>query len=308
MRRIRAAFTLIELLVVIAIIAILIALLVPAVQKVREAAARAQCQNNMKQIGLAVHNFHDTAKAMPAFQGPNACCWGTWVVTILPFIEQANVAKLYKNWGGNDTTGPRYSGSPNTINVTENRFAIMTCPADFPHNPIGKITSHNYAANLGNTGYSQPATLNGVANGGAPFIPSTVPFKNTSSMKLSRITDGTSNTVMVAEVVQGQRSDLRGFVWWGDAAGITGYLGPNSPQPDAIYTSGYCDKNAPNPPCVVSSGSYPTMFAARSRHGGNGVNISLCDGSVRFIQDSILLATWRSLCSARGGETVTVDP
>ena len=102
MRHIRKGFTLIELLVVIAIIAILIALLVPAVQKVREAAARAQCGNNLKNLGLAVHGFHDANKAMPAAFGKDPCCWGTWVVSVMPYLEQDNAAKLYVNWGGND--------------------------------------------------------------------------------------------------------------------------------------------------------------------------------------------------------------
>lgn len=306
MRRPRVGFTLIELLVVIAIIAILIALLVPAVQKVREAAARSQCQNNLKQLSLAVHNFHDAEKHMPAYQGPSACCWGTWVVLILPYIEQDSVSKLYQNWGGDDTTGPRYSAGPNTTNVTDRRFEVMTCPSDFPNHPIGNITSHNYAANLGNTGYSQPTTLLGVKNGGAPFKPSTVAFKKTSSMTLPLITDGTSNTILLGEVVQGQRSDLRGFSWWGDAAGMTGFLGPNSTSPDAIYTAVYCDSNPPNPPCVVSTGAYPTMFASRSRHA-EGVNVAMCDGSVRFVKESILLATWQALCSAQGGEQVDVE-
>jgi type II secretory pathway pseudopilin PulG len=288
------------LLVVIAIIAILIALLVPAVQKVREAAARTQCANNLKQLALAVHGFHDANKAMPASRGQGGCCWGTWIVPLMPYFEQTAAANLYQNWGGVDATGPRYGAAPNTTNVTQKRYAVMTCPSDEKYQ--GTIAGHNYAVNAGNTGSGQAATLNGVLNGGAPFKPATVRYEKTCSMTLTSIKDGTSNTVALAEVLQGPNGDLRGWVWWSEAAVITGYLAPNSASPDV--NGGTCNNlPARGLPCIASgTTTNPTMYASRSNHTG-GVNIALCDGTVRFINNNIALATWRAICSAQNGES-----
>ncbi len=303
MTRSRRGFTLIELLVVIAIIAILIGLLVPAVQKVREAAARIQCQNNLKQLGIACHNYHDTMGTLPAGTGPYGCCWGTWIVIIMPYIEQDNLFKLYVNWGGNDKTGPRYSSWPNTVNVTNQRLKVLTCPSDTPNSPFGNLTNHNYALNYGNTNYTQWSYLNGVRFGGAPFSPN---FSGRpKAAKLTDITDGTSNTMLAADVLQGQGRDLRGFVWWGDASGFTTYLPPNAAQPDVIYTPYYCN-NQPQRglPCTgTPTASNPSMYAARSRHT-NGVQAVMGDGSVRFIQNSINIWTWRALSTSQGGEVI----
>src|SRR3954469_10152229 len=144
----RRAFTLIELLVVIAIIAILVALLVPAVQKVRAAAARAQCQNNLKQVALGMHNYHDAYKNLPPGEGPGnpadtittrrGCCWGTWQTYMLPYLEQQALFQRYVNLGGSDLTGPRYGQDPNAKDVTSVRLSVLTCPSDQP-NP-GAIT------------------------------------------------------------------------------------------------------------------------------------------------------------------------
>jgi len=303
----RSGFTLVELLVVIAIIGVLVALLLPAVQAAREAARRSQCSNNLKQIAIGMHNHHDVHLALPAGMGPSGCCWGTWQVLILQFVEQGNVFDLYQNWGGNDASGARYSGAPNTTNVTNKRFKTFTCPSDRDNTPFGGLTNHNYAVNWGNTHYGQ-ANLGSVVFGQAPFGQSQNTVNDRfKGRNLAYITDGTSNTMLVAEVLQGQGSDLRGFTWWGDASGFTTYLAPNSNLPDRIYTAGYCN-NQPHLklPCAVSSPTDPTMFAARSRHPGI-VQAAMCDGSVRIVNNTIDLNTWRALSTAQGGEAISAN-
>jgi prepilin-type N-terminal cleavage/methylation domain-containing protein len=304
MARKRQGFTLIELLVVIAIIAILIGLLVPAVQKVREAAQRSKCQNNLKQLGLAMHSYQDTSKGLPPSMGTSGCCWGTWVVLILPHLEQGNVAKQYVNWGGTDSTGPRYGAAPNSTLVTNQRFPILTCPVDTVNNPIGAMTNHNYAVNIGNTGIAQQANLNGVLFGGAPFKRA-INAATRTGMALEQIKDGSSNTMLLAEVIQGQGRDLRGFLWWGDATGFTTYLAPNSPLPDVIYTTTYCNAIPQNPPCTgVPTTTNPSMYGSRSHHQG-GIQTVMGDGSVRFVSNGINLAVWRASSTTHGSEPVT---
>jgi prepilin-type N-terminal cleavage/methylation domain-containing protein/prepilin-type processing-associated H-X9-DG protein len=304
----RGAFTLIELLVVIAIIAILIALLVPAVQKVREAAAQTQCINNLKQLALGMQNYHSAYKTLPPGMSPGTvnygdyyCCWGTWMVVILPYIDQEQVFIMYENYGGDDSTGPRYGAAPNT-NVTTMRFAAMTCPDDMPNAPLGGITNHNYAVNYGNTDIYQDAT---VTSGGITYNFGGAPFGVNIGYPLTHITDGTSNTLMFTEVIQGQGADLRGFSWWGPASGIVTSAGPNTSLPD-LMEAGYCLSTAPNPPCSGSTPADGEFMFARSRHPTT-VNVALCDGSARPITPSINLAIWAALGTAWGNETVDLD-
>jgi prepilin-type N-terminal cleavage/methylation domain-containing protein/prepilin-type processing-associated H-X9-DG protein len=297
----RKGFTLIELLVVIAIIAILIGLLLPAVQKVRAAAARSQCSNNLKQLGLAAHNYHDTHNALPPLVGPSGCCWGTWVVKIMPYIEQQNAANLYQNWGGNDSTGIRYASAPNSTNVTGVRYKVLTCPSDDENAPIGAITNHNYVVCGGSGGTY--GTLPAGATAIAGILPQPGMFdgaNKTRKIKLAGITDGLTNTVMFGEVLQGQGRDLRGFFWWGDAAAFSTYAPPNTSVPDQIYTAGYCNNQpARNLPCTGSGGA---VFYSRSRHEG-GVNVGLGDGSVQFITGSIDPNTWLLMGPPSDGQT-----
>ena len=332
MRQTRASgFTLIELLVVIAIIAVLIGLLLPAVQKVREAANRAQCQNNLKQIALANMNYESSYGVFLPGVGKNGCCWGVWTIPILPFMEQQAMFNIYVNFGGLDYSGPRYGSSPNT-GVTSQRLKAWTCPSDIPQS-WNNLTKHNYVLNAGNTTFFQVALPLNCKPGdpgctpflGAPFSwyansdlnwdstfpydkgpPPAGPDKDKGKMgrpvKIGDITDGTSNTLMASEAIQGKSDDLRGFTWWGGAAGFTTYLLPNSSLPDVI-TGGICEQALdPSMPCTTTSTpSYPRLMGARSRHPG-GLNASMCDGSVHFIPNNIGFAVWQALGSSKGGE------
>lgn len=293
----RRGFTLIELLVVIAIIAVLIALLLPAIQQAREAARRTQCLNNMKQLGLALHNYVDIQGSLPV--GRYDCCWGTWQVAVLPYLDYEELYASYNNDNkyGIPADFQRY-GHPTNTTVTTYRFRALTCPSDLTNAPISNMTSHNYAANYGNTSYSQQATLNDVVFGGAPFT-------NRISYPLDSIVDGLSKTILIGEVRQAQGTDLRGFTWWGDGAGFTSYLPPNSFQPDVVYTTGYCNNIPSNPPCTgVPTTANPQMFASRSMHTG-GVHALFGDGVATFVSDNIELDIWRALTTTKGGETIS---
>jgi len=337
--RIRSGFTLIELLVVIAIIAILIGLLLPAVQKVRESAARMKCQNNLKQIAVANMNYESSQGTFLPGVSRTGCCWGTWQVPILPYIEQVPLFQMYTNFGGLDD-GPRYASGANA-QVSGTRLSTFTCPSDLPAK-VGSITNHNYVLNAGNTSFYQvqiPLGCTGgtvtsttcTSFGGAPFgwyeDPATLAAGGDSSptdysaanaanavnglsgrpRKIAEISDGLSNTMMASEVKQGQGgSDYRGFSWWGGAAGFTAYGQPNSTDPDVLTGAG-CNTDDGNAPCTTSStATRPRMQLVRSRHTG-GVDVALCDGSVKFVPNYVSLSTWRALSTSQGGEVLGND-
>jgi prepilin-type N-terminal cleavage/methylation domain-containing protein/prepilin-type processing-associated H-X9-DG protein len=335
-------FTLIELLVVIAIIAVLIALLLPAVQAAREAARRAQCVNNLKQVGLAMNNYHSGLNSLPP--GNMAIVDGTWQLFILPYLEQNNLYNAYNQCGTYDLPGGikntdkefRFNGLPQ-LTVTSARIQTLTCPSDIPvtsdgypdGTPSQPVTYHNYVCNFGSYGYYQQQTTapNGAffSNAYPPGTWNGAPFSDSErsvypallkTYTFASITDGLSNTLMNSECIQGHayngNYDLRGFTWWGEAATFSGWLGPNSLLPDVQETGGWCAAIYPamaplNPPCTAPyTTAMGTVYGARSRHPG-GVNAVFCDGSVHFIKNSINLYTWQSLCSTQGGEIVSSD-
>ena len=331
----RPGFTLIELLVVIAIIAVLIALLLPAVQAAREAARRAQCTNNLKQIGLAMHNYETEQGTLP--YGMKACCWGTWLIPVLSFVEQQ---ALFNSWNAaGNTVVPqpdlfRYNG-PVNITVTSSRVSAYYCPSDGNNQllrPGSPVTSQNYAVNFGNTIMDQnPYYLyNGVSIPfmGAPFTDMGSPTVQkalggsfadvtvgaSGTIRFAAITDGLSNTMLTSEVLVDQNSGLRGYTWWGYGTFFTGLNSPNSTLPDVMQGSGSCGSVPPNPPCTgaygsISNGIYTGMGIAiipRSKHPG-GVNVGFGDGSVRFIKNSISVLTFRALSSTHGGEVISSD-
>jgi prepilin-type N-terminal cleavage/methylation domain-containing protein/prepilin-type processing-associated H-X9-DG protein len=322
MKRNRQGFTLIELLVVIGIVAVLMGLLLPAVQSAREAARRSQCICNLKQITLAMHNYHDTHGTLPP--GKKGCCWGTWLVYVLPYIEQNSLYSAWNSCGINAAGAPsgydldlRYFGVANQT-VTSTFISVYLCPSDLTNAPITATTtgqtlactSQNYAVNFGNTLVSQ-TDFQGTKFLGAPFVDIGSPDGDhdqpgRATVALSGITDGLSNTLMAAEVVVGQGQDLRGFSWWGDAATFETFLTPNSSFPDVIFSAFYCVNGAPNPPCIGATTSLPDNYAARSRHQG-GVNVSMADGAVRFVKNAINVRTWRAMSTSQGAELLSAD-
>lgn len=302
----RDAFTLIELLVVIAIIAILIALLVPAVQKVREAAARTHCQNNLKQIGLALHNYHDANKRLPAgyLENDPLSDRANWITLILPYFEQDS---LFKTYDPKQSVG----GGKNNFFLNRTKVKMFQCPSaldlppqGYPPDPkIGPWAVGNY---LANNGLGPMRSLR-------PPIPSTSVakpgvFMVNSKTRMSDITDGTSNTMFVSECLNFPSTtgtaDWRGNLTYPENCLFHWNHTPNTSNPD--WLRNVLCVNHPLAPCIAKHTAFNNrmnIVSVRSMHSG-GVQVAFGDGSVRFARNAIALATWQALGSPAAGETV----
>jgi prepilin-type N-terminal cleavage/methylation domain-containing protein len=330
MRNPRRGFTLIELLVVIAIIAILIALLLPAVQQAREAARRTECKNKLKQLGLALHNYHDAFKVFPPGvvngrtgtgatgpDNPNGAngngtfaIGGPWICFLLPYLDQtplynnftkiANERPEVADWFGNGTYAATQIG--------DRHLEMMDCPShpradeqlDNGTN-MEHLARGNYCASYGrgNAGMSQTSQQ---AIGGL--------FGNNSKFSMRDVTDGSTNTIAFSELQYRLPSatgpsfeDSRG-TWAYGAMGanlFTTRIGPNSTSPDGVW--GCRNMPSENMPCVQIGSPYDGMYAAARGYHEGGVQGCMGDGSVRFFSENIDLLTWQGLGS-RGGREV----
>jgi prepilin-type N-terminal cleavage/methylation domain-containing protein/prepilin-type processing-associated H-X9-DG protein len=301
--RSRSAFTLIELLVVIAIIGVLIALLLPAVQKVREAANRIKCANNLKQIALATHNYHDANQKFPygtldRQSGEPAASYVTGFILILPYLEQDAVARRW------DPKKPRTDTSTEATlgysNSSLQRMLIPTyvCPSMTPPNvPLGGTENRAYCSYLFSSGTPDVQLFH---YGGAEpaFDGAIVPLKdrsgtpsspNVQPTNMTSITDGTSNTFLIGETdfkPRGVPSTEMGGVW---AYGYIGYAWGTTFHPFNRHNN------------------TSTIYGAfRSEHTG-GAHFAMADGSVQFVRDSIPLNTYRALSTRAGGEVASLD-
>jgi prepilin-type N-terminal cleavage/methylation domain-containing protein/prepilin-type processing-associated H-X9-DG protein len=316
-RQLRRGFTLIELLVVIAIIAVLIGLLLPAVQKVREAANRMSCTNNLKQLALAAHHYHDTRGVFPnglhavETSGGRYANGTNWWVEVFPFFEQGN---LYRRWDYNDYRNNLAGGtSATTAQVPK----VLLCPSDPLSESVFQYTA-SAPQNAWRNGFYGISSYGG--NGGrrsagnSSVVPDTNPtrdgiiFKD-SQVRITDVTDGTSATFLLGEryhldpefdrITRGtDDGPIIGLGSWATVADLPRHLTLSPPVPINYRVS-------PSAPVGDHLTIFNRVCAYGSGHPG-GANFALADGSVRFLSDKTDLATLQALSTAAGGEVVNV--
>jgi prepilin-type N-terminal cleavage/methylation domain-containing protein/prepilin-type processing-associated H-X9-DG protein len=339
----RRGFTLVELLVVIAIIGVLVALLLPAVQTAREAARRMSCTNHLKQITLALHNFHDSHRAFPTGSPSKTCPgyehipawqyrWGP-LAMLTPYMEQFNVYQslnlevpLYGHTGV--FHGPGTGVHPDNHEALTQEIAFFYCPSDQSRKQIVPGAELEYAG----TNYMACWGRSAPTSTGTALFDTDGLFNNLSAVRFADVIDGTSNTAAFSEsllpdpslsgnveltrrnkdvVIVGERSSGGPFL---TEAFCTRFGEPVASRPNrtarwfdgfVLYTAYYhwWGPNSPIPDCAKWGPLRSLWQMARSRHPG-GVNVSFIDGSVHFVSDTIDLDTWRALGSRDGGEVV----
>ncbi|MCE9566903.1 MAG: DUF1559 domain-containing protein [Planctomycetes bacterium] len=326
----RTGFTLIELLVVIAIIAVLIGLLLPAVQKVREAASRLRCQSNMKQISLAAHNYHDVNNKFPGGIDQGGARYTSLFVELLPQIEQD---PLYRQW---DFTNPTANGTSLAGTVLK----TYICPShQGAETPAGLTTGKYGLCTYGGNGGTQPfpPDLSPVDGVFSTTGPGSKPKANQCGVRILDIADGTSNTLLFGERIVGdtaldsyliapfdtppmpQLQPASTYMVWAPPPGpnVAGSLIGSTANVGYKHGSVYTPPIPPPPPMIpppppkiawatLGPQWWARLGAIGSYHPG-GANISLADGSVRFLRDSIDITALRSLSTRAGGENLPGD-
>jgi prepilin-type N-terminal cleavage/methylation domain-containing protein/prepilin-type processing-associated H-X9-DG protein len=294
----RPAFTLIELLVVIAIIAILIALLVPAVQKVRAAAARTQCVNNQKQIGLAMHNYHGTYNILPPAFNNASAPWQyvSWLARILPFLEQK---PLFDQIDATEKSGNYYPWNNAAYPALAQPMTIYNCPSDDRGAQISTIQS--LGVTVAFTGY--------LGNSGVNYLTRDGVLMTDTRVRFAQITDGLSNTLLTGE--RPPSADLW-YGWW-----FAGWGQAGDGSADVVLGSSELTNftyNSYTPACANNT-VYPfrpgdvnnpcDAFHYWSMHTG-GCNFLFCDGSVHFITYDVNNTLLNALATRAGSEVANV--